>query len=88
MAFLKLHTGKYVSIKPEKAVSIWEVLIGEREGTEEQQAFVATVERVYMNYPTAPLSYQQAYPRHHLSDPSAAVADIVTRRAIRKDIDG
>jgi hypothetical protein len=60
MAAVKLHTGQVVNIKDkEKAYSIWRVLTREEEGTEEQQAFCATVAAIYLNRkdPDCPKSY-------------------------------
>lgn len=87
MAFVKLHTGKCLTMKPDSALALWQVICGEIVGTDKQQAFAETVERVYLNWKEAPQSYKLAYPRYHLTDPSPAVKDINTRRAIRKDID-
>ena len=53
--------NQFKYITHEQAVRLWQVLIGEQEGTPEQQAFAATVGKVYMNRHKAPQSYIEHY---------------------------
>ena len=61
MALLRLKNGKTTPIAPDKALALWRVLNGEVEGSPEQVAFCRTVDRVYLNWHTAPRSYKHKY---------------------------
>lgn len=51
------------SVTAEQGLHIWQVLNGEAEPENEQQAeFIAQIDRIYLNRKTAPKSYLDMYP--------------------------
>lgn len=63
MAFCILTTGKTLTLKPEQALAVWDVLQGNREPENEAQAaFCDKVERIYLNRENAPADYVAKYP--------------------------
>lgn len=61
MAIVKLVDGQTISLPHEKALVMWQVLIGEIEPTNEQQAFCSKIDRIYLNRYKAPESYLNRY---------------------------
>lgn len=61
MAYVKLTNGQTKMISRIKSHEIWSVLNGEKEGTKEQQAFCANIDKIYLNRHTAPQSYIEAH---------------------------
>ncbi len=54
------------TIAHDKAIAIWLVLNGETEPANERQAdYCLNIQRLYLDYDTAPESYKRAYPRHN-----------------------
>lgn len=75
MAFILFNSGKrpMAVSDPEKALHIWQVLIGEAQPENDQQAeFIAQIDRIYLNRNTAPESYKAMYPEP--LDPSMSYA--------------
>jgi hypothetical protein len=63
MSFIVFHDHTSVNVTPEKGLHIWQVLCGEQEPENEQQAeFIAQIERIYLNRKNAPASYLAMYP--------------------------
>lgn len=72
MAMIKYKTGKREIIAPKTALAIFRVMNGELMPSKRQKAFIKTVERVYLNRYTAPLSYLQRYPDpNHITEQPA-----------------
>jgi hypothetical protein len=63
LAFIVFHDHTSKSVSAEKGLHIWQVLCGDKEPENEQQAeFIAQIERIYLNRKTAPASYLAMYP--------------------------
>jgi hypothetical protein len=63
MALIRLNNGREVAVPAEKANAVWEVLNGDKPGTDEQQRYCMTVRRVWLNWrnPSTPYSYLQTH---------------------------
>lgn len=61
MAVVKLFNGDQLTMSHERALTIWQVLNGELDGTDEQKEFCSKVEKVYLNRYKAPDSYLHHY---------------------------
>jgi hypothetical protein len=63
LAFIVMHDRRTKSVTAEQGLHIWQVLNGEAEPENEQQAeFIAQIERIYLNRKNAPASYLAMYP--------------------------
>ncbi len=64
MALVIFNDGSKVMLKPEQALAVWEILIGEREPeNDKQESFCCRVKRIYLNRHTAPESYLRKFPQ-------------------------
>ncbi len=61
MALIRFTNQTIKPLPHDKALAIWNVLNGTVEPTEEQAAFIATVERVYLDWRKAPADYLEKY---------------------------
>lgn len=68
MAFALFKDGHKQTIGHDKSLQVWAVLNGEVQGTEQQQAYCDSIERLYLAWDTAPSSYKQKYPRYQPSE--------------------
>lgn len=57
MAYIKLKDGTRKIVPPDTALAVWQLMKGETDGTPRQKAYIKKVERVYLNWRTAPRSY-------------------------------
>lgn len=60
MALIKLKGKGFQSIPHDKALAIWHVMSGEQYGSEKQRLFARQVQKIYLNWHTAPASYLKA----------------------------
>lgn len=65
MAFVVFRDNKRQTIDHDKALHIWNVMCGEEQGSEAQQAYIAKIKRLYLAWDTAPQSYKERYPRDY-----------------------
>jgi hypothetical protein len=57
MAKIRFVDGGERNLKPDVALSVWEVLSGRQEPTSDQEKYVAQISKIYLNYHTAPDDY-------------------------------
>ena len=60
MAVISFVDGHKEVAKPATGLKIWEVLNGEREGSEDEQELCSQIKRLCLDWRTAPDSYVQA----------------------------
>lgn len=64
MALCVLQSGKAMTLKPEQALVVWDVLQGRREpGNEKLNNLCSQVKRLYLNRHSAPQDYLAMYPQ-------------------------
>jgi hypothetical protein len=61
MALVEFGDGHKMIAQPEYATKIWEVLNGERDGTEEEQEYCAGVKQISLDWRIAPDSYVELH---------------------------
>lgn len=61
MAYLIMSDGRKTQLDREKALSIWRVLNGQDEATEEQEEFISSIKEVFLNWNHAPDDYLIKY---------------------------
>lgn len=57
VANIKLHDGRTVTVPADKAITAWNILTGKIEATPEQEKFVLSIKKIYLNYRNAPDDY-------------------------------
>lgn len=57
MAVIRLTNEQQVTVSREKAVEVWEVLNGEKDGTPEQEEFCSKIKKIHFNWRNAPDSW-------------------------------
>jgi len=66
LVMIKMKNGNRRVVPADKARAMFLVQAGQMRGTPEQVAYVKGIERIYLNYATAPLSYKKKYPREEV----------------------
>jgi hypothetical protein len=69
MPLVVMQSGKAIAMPRDKCLAIWQVLVGEVEGTPAQQEFALKVKDVLMDYKTAPASWLERHPLAYGGEP-------------------
>lgn len=88
MAFITLKSGKHYSVKAKPAIRLWEIMQGQRQGTEEEMRYCDKVDKIYLSRYNAPMTYLVSNAKALGYDPFKSVVRKIETKFVetRKDL--
>lgn len=88
MAFIILKSGKHYSVKAKPAIRLWEIMQGQRQGTEEEMRYCDKVDKIYLSRYNAPMTYLVNNRKNLGYDPFGTIVKKIEAKFVetRKDL--